>query len=294
MTHATADPLIDVNPGRTFRFGFNNSYQARVIVQELDTILSVLPEEPREVQAIIVEVSDNPFSVDLAASFERELRDKMQAKILSDPAAQTADSHWLLRTAGRGSDGATPAEVDLARRIVERLAAHPNASSVVVLPTDLDTLRHLAAAIKQERFRRGVEDPSQPNLGEIYLLAGDSIDYYDVTQDLQPNAMPGPLLFFSHVNPVDQSIAPAIDSHRPAIGLNRDLALTLFSALRTVTDAPTPDRLTEALRRHSVEEGSVLFESFERAAGGGAVVATPAPMGDRFEVRLPKSWVQSP
>lgn len=294
MTSATADELIDVNPGRSFRFGFNNSYQARAVVAELDSLLATLPDEQRPVQAVVVEVVDNPFSVDLARHFERELKARLSARILADPSSTDQASHWKLRTAGRGNEGATDDERQLAQRIIDRLAQVPSARSVVVLPTDLATLHHLAVAIKQERFRRSVEDPSSPALGDIYLLTGDSIDYYDVISELPASAMPGPLLFFSHVNPIDRSIPSDPESHRPAISLNRDVAETLLSAISKLSTRPAPDQLAEILRDRTGSDGGVSFEAYERSAGGGTVVATPTPMGDRFEIQLPEEWAQSP
>ncbi len=294
MTSATTDELIDVIPGRSFRFGFNNSHQARAVVAELDSLLTTLPGELELVQAVIVEVVDNPFSVDLARHFERELRTRLNARILHRQSSTDQASHWQLRTAGRGSEGATDDEKLLAKQIVARLAEQPQARSVVVLPTELTTLHHLAVAVKQEKFRRSVEDPSSPALGDVYLLTGDSIDYYDVTNELPPIAMPGPLLFFSHVNPVDPSIPSEPESHRPAISLNRDVAQTLLSAIGRLSTRPKPDQLAGILRDQTGADGVVSFQDYERSVGGGAVVANPTPMGDRFEMQLPKDWAQSP
>lgn len=293
MTSATTDELIDVNPGRSFRFGFNNSYQARAVVAELDSLLTTLHGEPQPVQAVIVKVVDNPFSVDLAQHFERELKSRLHARVLPS-LTSGVDPYWTLRTAGRGTEGATHEENQLARLIVERLAREPQARSVVVLPTDLATLRHMAVAIKQEKLRRSIEDPSSQTLGDTYLLTGDSIDYYDVISDLPASAMPGPLLFFSHVNPVDRSIPSHPESHRPAISLNRDVAETLLMAIDKLSTRPTPDQLAGILRDRTEADGGVSFEAYERSVGGGAVVATPTPMGDRFEMQLPNDWAQSP
>ncbi|MBY0585831.1 hypothetical protein K2X85_01580 [bacterium] len=289
MTHATTDQLIDVNPGRSFRFGFSNSYQARTVVRELATMLPDDSNSSTPLQAIVVQVADNPFSVDLANHFAQELKESLGATILNDPnvSPDSSRTNWMLPTAGRGAEGATAEEVALARRIVQTLSQNPNAPSAIVLPTDLDTFRHLVLAIDQEKKRQTFAKP-------IYLLSGDSLDYYDVTEGLPTNMMPGPLLFFSHVNPVDRSISNAPLSHRPAVGLNRDLAHTLLSAMGRLGQQATPDQLSAALREAGPEEDRISFNAFERADGGAALVAYANPMGEGFEIRLPKAWASSP
>jgi hypothetical protein len=289
MTQATTDELIDVNPGRSFRFGFNNSYQAKAVVNEFQSMLQALPRSSSTVQAIVVQVADNPFSVDLASHFIRELQQNLQATILSDPRspALSPSSPWILRTASSRSEGAAPEEKALAERIVQAFAQKPDAPAAVVLPTDLDTTRHLVQAIHDEKKRQSFTE-------QIFILSGDSLDYYDVAQGMSASTMPGPLVFFSHVNPIDRSIFNAPESHWPAVGLDRDVAQTLLSAVTQLGDRPTPDQLAAALSDPDRMDERVFFNDFERAIGGGALVATAAPMGDRFDIRLPQAWVKSP
>src|SRR5690606_2057346 len=63
-TYGTADYLLGSYPQRSFRFRFNNSYQAQAVVARLMDYYQEKKGKEGPLNVVLVEVLDDPFSVD--------------------------------------------------------------------------------------------------------------------------------------------------------------------------------------------------------------------------------------
>lgn len=303
MTTATADELIDVLPDRAFRFGYSNRYQARAVVARLAEMVeaSANPDEPAfPIRAILVQIEDNPFSLDLARDFEVELQTKLGASFVPAPqpfdprrAARCAVHGWSLETATGTTDEPTANESQLAKAMLDAILQAPQTTPVVVLPAGADLFGRLGRALTTEIGRRSLSDDDRRTLGRLVFLSGDSLDYFDFAEakrgQIPPRATPGPVIFFCHENPTDESLGPIADSRRPSVGLNREVARALLDVVPTLGTRATPSALAESLMEWKTDDTTV-FDRRERRQGGGAVVAEPDRARDLFQFHLPKEW----
>ncbi len=149
------EALLDLFPGRTFRFCPNNQHQADLIV----SCLTARTADPPPRRAILVVDRRDPYSVDLAACFHRaveaaapdaeivERADSLSVPILFDPAMRPnlaeealADSIW--RDAESLPAGGTtwvvlPLQSEPTQRLITALRRHPRR----LLRTDESPLR---------------------------------------------------------------------------------------------------------------------------------------------------------
>ena len=306
MTYATTDPLIDINPGRSFRFGFSNSHQARAVVERLRQLLgeSKKVDQSHRPNVIIVQVLDNPFSIDLARHFEKELSAELSGTIIPPPAPfdHGADSGgmsaaWSLNTATTEHGDPTAEESALAAAIVSTFARDPSSPAILVLPVGSDAFVNIAGGIRNEVRRLEIASGGVNPIPLLTILTGDSLDYYEFAGvgkgPITARNTPARVLFFSHVNPVDQSIHHVPDEHCPTISLDREVARTLLEVIPTLGDSPTPSSLVTALNDIKHDKDPV-FKNRERVLGGGVVIADPDQVHDRFQFIMPSVWKSAP
>lgn len=302
MTTATADELIDVVPERTFRFGFSNLRQATAVVQRLQDLYASDAWDARSsdapVIAVVLQVLDNPFSVDLAGDFESVLKQRLDARVAPPPpqfSSGDGADRWSLKTAAGGRDQPTEEEARLAAAIADVFLSHPQSRPVLVLPIGGDLFRRILAALSQALDR----DPRTAAWGDpartLAILSGDSLDYFDFAEGqrgrVSAAAAPGTVLFFAHSNPLDPSLGPEPDMHAPSIGLNREVVRRLLDVLPALGKEADPQRLAKALAELP-ENGRRLFHGRERRSGGGAIVASPDRENGRFELSPPDDWTR--
>lgn len=303
MTTATADELINLVPDRTFRFGFSNRYQAEAVVARLARMIEESPnpmDRSRPVRAVLVQVEDNPFSLDLARDFEEVLSADLGATFIDPPKSfaprsdSTGTAHgWSLDTATGGTEEPSPAEIRLAKAMLDTLLENPEARPVIVLPAGGDLFGRLGRAWTAEVRRRSLTEDQKTFLSRLVFLSGDSLDYFDFAEakrgQVPPLSTPGPVIFFCHGNPTDESLGPIADSRRPSVGLNRDVVRALLDAAPTLGRRPTAEALARSLTEWNADNANV-FEGRERRQGGGAVVAEPDRASGQFRFQLPEEW----
>ncbi|MFO0945106.1 MAG: hypothetical protein U1D30_04050 [Planctomycetota bacterium] len=310
MTTATADELIDILPDRSFRFGFNNTYQAQTVVDRLKRFFADRKIEKPDLNVIVVQVLDNPFSVDLARHFRHELREKFSPRFISpptgffdmgpvEPGDEEEGGNWSVETSTGGFDVPTEEERRLARELVTRMIAEPDKQWAIVLPLGTTPYRRISFALHGAFTELTDAATAQRVKGNLVILSGDSMDYFDfrdaIRNQLLPEETPAPVIFFAHVNPLDPTVANKPNPDASSQNLDRDVARALLKAFSTVGSNPTPNELAKAVAGY-VESGASqpFFENRERRSGGGAIVASPRPDKQDFLILLPPEWQASP
>lgn len=308
MTVATADALIDVLPERSFRFGFNNAFQARVVARGLEEFYRTRGIENPQVEAIVIQVLDNPFSMDLARNFRKQLRETVKPTFSPPPAGifdagmvdadgeeDGAVSFWSLETSTGGFDVPTEDERKLGREVVARMRAKPDKEWVIVLPVGTTPFRRFSFALHSALLEVGDAALARRLREHAVVLSGDSMDFHEfkepIVNQLLPDETPTSLIFFAHVNPMDETVSDKPDGQTSDRSLDREVARALFQVLPELGADPTPAALAEALaeyRAAGAEEP--FFRGRERHSGGGAIIAIPRPEHQDFDLRLPEDW----
>lgn len=304
MTTATADDLTDILPDRSFRFGFNDTYQAHAVVQRLQDFYAAHQLVNPRIKALVVRVLDDPFSMDLANGFVRALGEQPGVELIppSRPlrqGAKGARAIWSLPTTTAGAvDDVSSEEWLLTRRMVRTMLADPEKQWVVALPISTAAIRRVTFAIREllQLAKTQDQETVERIMHNLVFLSGDSPSYYTflewrLNQQFAPDEVPGPVIFFSHTNPVDRTVADPPNRHVPARGLNRDVVRALLAVVPQLGRDPTPIRLAAALERYTPPGVTVpFFAGHERRQGGGAIVAIPRPDIDDYEMVLPSQW----
>lgn len=307
MTTATADGLVDILPGRSFRFGASNARQAATLVERLKAFYRQRDLDPSNVSAVVFEVADDPFSIDLARDLAERVREELGASFLAPPRqfegnllGGPANTHaWSLSTSTGGFDEPTAEERRLAEAVVRELLGKPDRQWVLVLPIGATPFRRLSLAMTEALASAADRKAAQQVRKNIVVLSGDSMDYYDFLDAQRNQILPGktigPVFFFAHTNPIDRSVASAPDPSIPQRGLARDVARAVLAALPSAEERPSPPALAAALARLTPPgETTAVFVGGERRTGGGAIVAIPEPGEGRFAIELPPAWRSDP
>lgn len=303
MTNSTAQGLIDVYP-RSLRFGHANQYQARTVVAKLQEVLKDTPGEPRPTRAIVVQVLDDPFSVDLAFQFERELelagvafvspdRVGTPAAKLDMLAADVPKRAWTIPTATGSYDSPSDGERQLASQICQHILRDRDARWVVVLPVGTNPFRRLTYALFLALKDSLDPRASAEAMERTVFLLGDSIEYYafapGYANQLFAEETPGSVIFFAHVDPLDPTVVSTPNRHIPARGLAREVCRGLLDVLDRLGPNARSADVFEALAVYTPKGSSEpYFHDRERRSGGGAIVANPK--GESFEIVLPDHW----
>lgn len=290
MTTATQDELVARLPGRAFRFGFNNTYQARVVTRRLRELLGASP--PPRLMTIAVASADDPFSEDLSDRMLKELSRTFSVQPVKPPAAFSGRSEgsrstiWWLPTTTGGYQRASDQEVAFARSIATAMRLDASAEWILILPVGLTPLRRIGLALGEELQELGCRP-------KLVILSGDSLDYQEFAEadrnQLPADRFPGTVIFFAHANPLDPSASGPPGGSIGARCLDRDLARALLRSLAALGPPWTPSRLGRALSEHASGPAR-FFEANERREGGGAIVAIPRRDLDHFELSVPAGW----
>ena len=309
MTNATADALIDVNPGRSFRFGYNNGYQAQTVVARLREYYAASGFADPQVRAISVQVLDDPFAIDLAYHFERELATQLQAEFVAPDEPEVAVEGpslgsgpkfaWSLKTSAGAFDDPSDEEWRLAAKLVDRMARDPNRQWALALPVGTAPYRRFAYALHKSFEDHPDSVAAKKARSGLVILSGDSMNYYTfnraIVNQLLPSETPAPVIFFAHVDPIDPTVSADRNSRIPAQGLDRQVVRALLRVLPELGPTPTPAALAEALTTYAPQtDGEPLFRDQERYRGGGAIVAIPRTDENRFDLLLPTRWQSTP
>jgi hypothetical protein len=304
MTDATADSLVSINHGRSFRFGYNNSYQAKAVVARLKEYYASKGFGDANVHALVIQVVDDPFAVDLAYHFERELADQLSAAIV--PPAKPSGVNppillgpppanaWSLSTSTGAFDSPSEEEWALAHMLVEEMAQAPEAPWAVALPVGTTPYRRMSYALHRALDDYSDRAKTAAIRQRITILSGDSMSYATFAQSqrsqLYPEESPAPVIFFAHVNPLEGAVDAESRSQASAQLLNRDVVHVLLDVVSELGSDPTAEALATALARYSPDDRPSFFVNGERREGGGAILAIPRPRDGDFQLVVPTAW----
>jgi hypothetical protein len=214
---ASADDLIHHHPGRAFRFGASNSRQASSVVERLSRYLAERANGAEVMtRAVIVQVSDDHFSIDLASQLRRELAAKLRTSFVApvprfraaaDRPSAGADV-WTLSTSTGSVDAPSAEESALAQQLVAEAIERPQDAWVVGLPMSAITLRRVSIALAQAFANCPDRGKAEAARAQFTLLAGDTPEHASfMSGGYHAEEFPAPVIFFAHHNPTDPALA---------------------------------------------------------------------------------------
>lgn len=321
LTEVPRQDLIDVYPGRSFRFCFTNSQMAEAVVDFVWSRPDLRPHGPRDpgpaaaaaaypaggdawtASAFVLAAAhaqqptlnalqwaDDPYSVDLAEQFCQVFgRPERQ------PNLRVVDS--LPYSVG-GYARANRREAAQAERLVgDVLLRGPESRSLLVLPTVTQPAR---------RFLRAMALGAPLAVRNVVAVTGDSINFNNVYRDRNTTwnvqEVPVALVFFCHQNPIAW---PELDRGKPPGPyatatddelLNTDIVRTLMGAAFCGDDGPEcrPRLLADADelrgRLHAVRP-PLFRPDGNRVGGRGEYVVYLRPHVEEGRV-LPRATVE--
>jgi hypothetical protein len=313
-------PLLDIYPGRTFRFCFSNRQMAEAMLDFVWRTPALRPQRFTDLAAqavgggllagpalarspgvYYVEWGDDPYSSDLLDMVKQELpRTLAGCRGCGGPTF----SGWQVPFSVGGFYRPNRAEEEAADRLLKELAAQPPQRSLLVLPTVAAPARRLLRTLAE----------ADPTVGRrLVAVNGDGMGVNTVIRDGEfawpVHAIPVPLLLFTHNNPVGWDEpgggVPAGGELRPPSSTEdvlhfADLVRTLAAAAYGVpcepTAGPAParplvaraDDLAERLRTRT----PAFFDpTGNRLGGTGEYVLLVTPTDDRA-AGLPDATVE--
>ncbi len=285
ITTATADlnktdlpggvPLVDLYDGRTFRFCFTNRQMAEAVVRFVFDGPDDRLRPPPAARVAVVKVAwdDDQYSMDLRDQFNDALTRRFA------PAGRLAvlDNSTIPFSVG-GYLTPNPRERDVAAFVADRLRTVPDERVLLVLPGTTQPARRLLKAILEA-------EPSAA--GKLVVVTGDGLPLNAVLRDAEFSwptaALPVPLVFFAHNNPVawdGPAAAPTGYAFRPPNGteeemhfgeLSKVLAEACFPA-----NQPTATRGDELIARLNART-DFFDPNGERNANAGEHVLVVTP-----------------
>jgi hypothetical protein len=229
ITTATADfdmtddsggvPLVDLYDDRTFRFCFTNRQMAEAVVRFVfdGPEASLRPPPNARVPVVTVSWGDDRYSVDLRDQFTAALTRRFAA-----PGRLAVLDHSTIPFSVGGYLSPNPRERDVAEFVADRLRSVPDERVILVLPSTTQPARRLLKAIVETEPRAA---------GKLVVVTGDGLPLNTVLRDAEFSwptaALPVPLVFFAHNNPVawDKSAATAPPGYafRPPNGTEEEM-----------------------------------------------------------------------
>lgn len=274
--------LISMYPERTFRGCFTDSAMAQAVIDfvwqsQPDPKDDLRPTGKTELQAYVLAWEDDPYSLDLAEQFGKELR---RRKLNGLSVATIKDR--IAYSVGTFTDP-NPPEREVLGRILSDLSAHPNDRSLLVLPAATQPARRALRTLAAD----------SPLIGSKQLVAvtGDGVSFNTVFRDgdvaWPVQELSIPMVFFAHANPVawtgDEGPADTTSLHPPSAtddvlqfaDMIKVAAKAIYLGER-VTDA---DKFASKLRTVSARDGSASFygPDGERRTGEGEYVVVVRP-----------------
>ena len=231
LTRATAESvqvgqqsrlLMELYPGRTFRFCFTNRQMAEAVLNFVESQPELRPKAPSPT-LINVTWKDDPYSTDLAEQFETALTEQAERK------PRVIVEHLPHSIGGL----IQPNEHDrrAAASIVDRLRSLPDERLLLALPT---------VSRPGSRLLKRICAIEPTVCQRLVAVTGDGISVNDIYRDHSfawpVEAMPVPLVLFTHNNPAGW------DSSRPELCPPSSTEDLLFYAelVRVVVESAWP------------------------------------------------------
>lgn len=200
--------LADVYDDRTFRFCFSNQQMAEAVIDFVFSRpdLSPRPHAGGRNRVLTVEWEDDKYSLDLREQFQRAVADRCR------PAGGVAFEPWTIPLSVGGFVSPNVYETQTAASVSAYLRTTPDERVLLVMPSATQPAR---------RFLQAVVDADPQAAAKLVVVTGDSIPLNAVLRDGEfawpVSALPVPLVFFTHANPVawDESGAKVLpDGYR--------------------------------------------------------------------------------
>ncbi|MBI3465883.1 MAG: hypothetical protein HY000_22940 [Planctomycetes bacterium] len=259
--------LLELYPGRTLRFSRNNDYMARQVTHYVADIYKAGDPPRAPAQVILIKVSDDPFSQDLARAFRQDITRVFFGKLESNILEQKFRQLELTGLAPSLDKRLTPEEQHLRERMDEWLAAAadetPGRDTLVVLAMLTEPARRVLRALPPATHERAL------------LLAGDTFAPYQPAASKHPapwvTELPARLISFQH-----QFATPGEEpghGTRPPLLWREIVSATLLS-LEQLAAAGRPIRpqaLFDELQQRRWEQGDVRERSLAFDTAGERV-----------------------
>ncbi len=307
ITSATADQiyldeqeqdLMNIYPGRGFRFCFTNKQMAKAVA---DFIWSRDDLRPDREPSYLVYWKDDPYSEDFFDRF-REVLSEPDRQVAAGPAS--APVSWSIPYSVGSFNEPNRWEADAVEQLANVVSQNPEQKRpLLVLPA----MPHPA-----RRFLRGLARTDPVLTSRFVVATGDGIDFNTIYRDRNLawpiQDLPCHLVFFCHRNPVDpiafredrqeNNPAPPNPNERTTTGtqdllLYRDIVETIVTA--AADDAgwqDQPDEICRRIKEITLPDGDKRFspKGNTRAATGVFVVLLK-PMREENRVR-PQATLQ--
>lgn len=268
--------LIKMYPGRTFRGCFTDSAMAQAVIDFVWHQDDLRPTGKAELQAYVPAWEDDPYSLDLAEQFGKELRGRK-----GGPAVATTTDR-IAYSVGTFTDP-NPPEREVFGRILSDLGSHREDRSLLVLPAVTQPARRALRALAAE----------SPLIGKRQLVAvtGDGVSFNTVFRDgdvaWPVQELSIPLVFFAHANPVawtgDEGPPDTTSLHPPSATDDvlqfADMIKVAAKALYLGERVTEADKFMAKLRTVAARDGGASFygPDGERRTGEGEYVVVVRP-----------------
>jgi hypothetical protein len=229
ITNATAEAvsqegenqknLMQLYPGRSFRFCFTNSQMAEAVTDFVWNCPDLRPSgNPPAVYRL--EWQDDPYSSDLSLHFAEALRAHRPSLMAHIPVRYSVGDYHR----------PNPQELLAVERLLKDLLTEPDGRPFLIVPAGTQAARRLLQTLTA----------TAPQTRNVVVLTGDSISLTSVYRDRDfawnIQDVPVPLVFFSHHHPMDwEGLAP-----NPGLVAKLLLALAPRHAVPWLTIIPTP------------------------------------------------------
>jgi hypothetical protein len=309
LTAAGGPTLLDLYPGRTFRFCFSNRQMAEALHDFVWDHPDLRPQlfaataplavasglaargwraAERSVPAFLrphiftVSWLDDPFSRDLNDRFRAVLAGKLRSRSDADPGELPVrfTAEEVPFSVG-GFTRPNDFEARVAAKLAAEIRALPPQRSLIVLPAAAAPARRLLRAVAD-----GVPDPEH----RLVAVTGDGVSLNAVYRDGEfawpVQAVPVPLVMFAHNNPVgwdDRDLIPptATDDVLHYAEMGRLLAEGLFG-LQACEPGPPATRADDLAARLRGRCPGYFDDKGNRVGGTGeyVVVVRPRPAAE--------------
>ena len=295
-----APHLIDLYPGRSFRFCFNNRQMAdavldyveqtpdlRPAVTELSSLQAVGSSaigEPKPMRyrphVFSVQWADDPYSTDLHEQFSKSLHEQAKARGGNQSAFQL-DSYGIPFSVG-GFIRPNLQEEEAAKRIALELRGLPPQRSMLILP---------AATQPARRMLQAIAERSQRLTRRLVVVTGDGIPVNALLRDgdfaWRAGALPVPLVLFTHNDPIawDDGIrwprGPGSDSNTTEEFMHfAEMARIVIGGCYPSPTGELVTRSDDLIARLHARRPAFFDSNGERLRGTGEFVVTLLPRED--------------
>jgi hypothetical protein len=309
--------LMDIYPGRSFRFCFTNRQMAEAVIDFVWSRPDLRPSDPypalsavpysvsgdpfgtlawlmagtQPANHFLVRWLDDPYSIDLTERF-REVLDE------PDRRARQTVIYELPYSVG-GYDDPNRRERMQAGAILKDLGNSEGQRSLLVLPAVDRPVRRLLRALTLS------SNPKQ--MSNLVVLTGDAISFNTIYRDRDIawniQEMPLPLVMFCHQNPVAWREPKPGDRPAAAVSatddvlLNADIVRVLVKSAFECEDGPDrPPRLLgradQLAERFRSQEPPFFEANGDREGGGGETIVCLLPRFDESGRVLPNGVIE--